>query len=210
MLKKILSFGIIGAAFLMFGGARVAKADDIEYLQFTNGFVPNLSGTNAYVTVDPSGSTVTVTAAAGYGIDRFGFNGVTGVNITTCSGVGSIACSFADTPTSGQYGFDGFGKFGDEITGGNGSSTYITTLVFTVTGGSLGDADGSSADFAAHVVFPAISACTGYVGDVSQGTGDQSPCTPTSTPEPGTFSLLGVGLLGLVGLGMFRRNVARS
>lgn len=210
MLKNGLFWGVIAAALMLSVGIGTAKADDIEYLQFTNGFSPNLTGTNAYVTADVSGSTVTVTAASGWGFDSFGFNGVTGVNITTCSGVGSITCSFADTPTPGQYAFDGFGKFDDKITGGTGAGSYMTSLVFTVTGGTLGDADLSAADFAAHAVFPAISTCTGFVGDVSISQDTSNSCTPTSTPEPGTFSLLAAGLLGLAGLGISGRSFVRS
>jgi hypothetical protein len=130
--------------------------------------------------------------------------GFTGISITnvSCSGSAGVSCS----SESGKN-MSSFGSFDDDISGGTGSSSYVTSLSFDVTtttsGGFASTTDAEVLSnkgyyFAAQITpVPCDSCGTGFAGANTENV--------TTTPEPGTLVLFGIGLLGLAGL--IRRRV---
>ena len=210
-MKRILMSGAVMLALcLAFGGA--AKADTFEtvFLNLTNGFTtctPNCA--QVFIDVNTGGTSATLTFTSllsGFQFDTVGFNS----NDATISVTGG---PLKNNPPNAQ---DGFGKFGYVVdTGINGGSTGSScngttgdadcNFIVTITGTGLTLSNfhtlsigGDSVFFAGHI---ASDTCTGFVGGGGGATDGTTggTCGTTSTPEPGSLSMLGIGLLAIGG-----------
>ena len=226
-MKRILMSGVaMLAVCLALGGAAQGDTTGLVYLNLTNGFITT-TGTStcpvpgcAQVSIDVAtgGGSATLeftSLMSGFQFDTVGFN-------FNGNGTGTITTPAKTDPGNE----DGFGVFMYNFdTGINGGSTghfcdgmeSTTACDFTVTiaGSGLTVADfetlssspgngngGDLVQFAGHI---ASSACTGYVGGGGGSTTNSTggSCT-TSTPEPGSLTMLVFGLLAIGGFAVRR------
>ena len=220
MIRKFPLAAILALATALLAVPYVAKADSFN-LNVSNGAISPSASNYGVVTVSQDSTSagctalapcigISVSTTSGYGMhnDDFGFNiasGFTGISVTnvSCSGSAGVSCS----AESGKN-MSTFGSFDDAISGGTGSSSYVTSLSFdvatTTSGGftSTTDAEVLSNQgyyFAAQITpVPCNSCGMGFAGANTENL--------ATTPEPGTLVLFGGGLLGIAG---FIRRKAR-
>jgi len=200
-------------------GAPCASADLFTFdLTAGNSAISGFAGPYAIVTVDRTSSTmatITFTSLTNSGnIYLMGDGGTVAVNVNATSWtLGPISGSNAGTgftlggPFSdgGAGNEDGFGSFNQTINTFDGFTHSSDTISFTLTntGGTWADAlsvltpnsDGNEG--AAHIF---VTSSPANASNGALATGFASEGAPVSSPEPGSLSMFGVGLLGLLGL----------
>ncbi len=170
-------------------------------------YTVTVTGENNFVFGDGGTFALNLSSAAGSGT-------LTGVTSISClNGTGLTNCALSQTTTTSE---DGFGDFNFKLNDGNGFSDYVYSFTFTfstehaVTLATLLAPNGDNAEVAGHVALVTNTACTGFAGNTgaNQPTGTpDSACSGTSTPEPGSMSLLVCGVLAAAGV--FRRTFWR-
>jgi hypothetical protein len=199
-------------------GAPPASADTFTFdLGSPNTAISGFAGPYASVLVDltsPTTATITFTSLTNAGnIYLLGDGGTVDVNVNatswTLSGItGSNAgTGFTPGPWSdgGSGNVDGFGDFNQTIDSFDGFTHSSDTISFTLTntGGTWANAasvltpNGDGADAAAHI-FVTSSPANAANGALATGFA-AGPGTTIPSPEPSSLSMLGIGVLGLLG-----------
>jgi hypothetical protein len=215
----VVLFALLAGAVILATGSS-ASADSTTY-DLTNANIANPGPYGSVlVTLDnPTTATVTFTADSGF---LFHSNGAAAVNVDasswTISGLTGSGPSWTQGPNLSDGGAgqeDGFGSFNQTVTEFDGFKDALSTITFMLT-----DNSGTWAN-AASVLTPngdgitvaaQIGACVPTdcsLGPADGGsfsvTGFAGNGAPTTTPEPSSISMLGIGVLGL--LGFARRRV---
>jgi hypothetical protein len=179
---------------------------DVCSIELTNTNIVELAGIDIRVTVDNTGANTTLSyelitsplSNTALGLDTFFYD--SSVAINPCPA--GFTCNFNGDQA------DGFGDFASHKTldpagtGGLTGDPVILTLAGLVT--NFEETGGG--EFATHIRFAGIPAGTSCSGWVSDGTTSQSSsnagCVPTDhrVPEPGSLTLVGLGLVGVAGL----------
>lgn len=197
-MRGLMRFSLIGVSALLLAGLMPSTGWAVDF-QFTSDHCTGTCGTPPFgtVSVTQAGANVnfTVTLAAGYTYAQTGaadgqifkFNG-TGV------AVGDIVVG-AHVPAlvgaTGAFNGDGTGDFSFGIncpSCGNGPTGFGGAVSFTVNNATI--ADVTAPNNLGNIFVADVLAPNGNTGPVDV-TG-----TPTSTPEPTSLLLLGVGLAG--------------
>lgn len=209
-MSRYLKVAALGVAVLFALGTCVtARADTVTItLNVANA---NLSsqGSGPYGQVVISGSDTSWSATAtGLNGFVFGDGGILALNLNSSATLTPITgfCQVGvDLGCNGNNQEDGFGDFTFKLNDGSGfSSPYTTFAISFTTSGSFADVShllsSTLPSVAGHLGPASNTACTGFAanGGTGSGTIDNAACT--STPEPGSMTLLGAGVLSLVGL----------
>ena len=198
---------VCGTALLV---AVPAHADSFDFNVQNGGLLnPGPWGT---ISLTQAGGNVNVTVSTmGTGLSLFGpsnGSGAIGFADTSALTITGITDNGPGVFTQGACNnFDGFGPMPLCLTDGNlgtGSATSVSFVINGVTIAALEGATNNKGWWVAIQEGPTGGgACTGWASvGPNQGTTSStglSSCTP-SVPEPSSFVLLGVGLLGFVGL----------
>lgn len=216
MNTKILRVLMVAALFV-FGLSSIAQAEVITLDVANANLATQGSGPYGQYDITKTGDYSFQVVATGLSGFVFGNSHVVGLNITSDAGTvtfgsasncllagGSTTCGFFGQINAGQV--DGFGTFSFVVDDGNGFSNggyeHFTFTFTTANNISLDDllvANGRGATAVGHLALATNTACTGYAADSGTSSGgiDNGACV--STPEPGSMTLLALGLLGLVG-----------
>jgi len=167
-----------------------------------------LSGVNVTLCVASSGGTTFVglvgvttnsTSGAFAFINQIGINGTSG-NVFLDAFSGTTSLGWGQGPGNCN-GFDGFQAVytscGQTQMGGTKVDKFGEYWTFT---GTI-----SPDQFVVHIAF---ANCTGFFGGTATTNSTDSLGACTSVPEPGSLSLLGLGLAAIAGLALCRRALA--
>ena len=200
-----MNYRLIIAAFIAAIAARgVAKADTIDFSQFTGTLGSSITGTTE------GGDSVTITgpgfqllvqgtnwAGLFYNADSVLFDNFTSGPVTLSFGTPLSSLSLAaESENYGLYTETAIAYDGETVV-----DTESTTATSTYSPGTVTYLAVNGTDITS-VVFTTTNDLDGFALDGGYGAPVDS--TPTSTPEPASITILGIGL---VGVGVARRRL---
>jgi hypothetical protein len=193
-------------AFVSLGSARVAKADPVTFsttgifsVSGTN--VVNFTGINGTTTLTFNGTTNPVNTPAGTSFGDLVVSTTVPANLQGPAIAGNFTLNFFQVAPAGVSSLIG------TLAGTLGFNTGIATLSFGTTSTNIG-----GFTYTVNPTYTIALPVTGVGGGAGTGTttiqGTVTGGAQTTTPEPATVGLMGMGLVGLGGIARRRRNVA--
>jgi hypothetical protein len=193
-------------AFACLGSAAVAKADPVTFsttgvfsVSGTN--VVNFTNINGTTSLTFNGTTNSVNTPAGASFGDLVVTTTVPANLTGPAVGGNFTLNFFQVAPAGAASLVG------TLSGTLGFNTGIATLSFSTTSQSIG-----GFTYTVNPTYTIALPVTGVGGGAATGTttlqGTVTGGAQTTTPEPATVGLMGMGLVGLGGVARRRRNVA--
>jgi len=132
------------------------------------------------------------------GDDALNFGGVKAVWENGIGGTGTDVTSSWTTNYAGQTSGGGFGSFFSrkDLDPASHSGVAPDTLFFVLNDHVTFVGNDNGSTFAAHVRYE--ENCSGWVSDGTTNAQDSGSCGSTSVPEPSSFLLMSIALLGMV------------
>jgi hypothetical protein len=197
---------VAAVAFVSLGSAAVAKADPVTFsttgvfsVSGTN--VVNFTNINGTTSLTFNGTTNSVNAPAGASFGDLVVTTTVPANLTGPAVGGNFTLNFFQVAPAGAASLVG------TLSGTLGFNTGIATLSFSTTSQSIG-----GFTYTVNPTYTIALPVTGVGGGAATGTttlqGTVTGGAQTTTPEPATVGLMGMGLVGLGGVARRRRNVA--